>query len=255
MKKRVAIFLIVVLFLIGVVLFGIAIGGWSRTEETGSAQVVEALKEKIQGRKEPQEIFKAIVSLLGEPDRDIGSGLWIPQWDMPGGVLTFHPFTGPIFQDETGKVTWLLNTTNELGANIVGNYEMTTVPDLDNYGNSYWLGNLELRTDGTYEYTDSNVNLEHRQHQQDNFFIKNPKGTYAIAYLAGLTGMTLLEDLESNTYVATLEFRAERKQGEANSGESFLVWIDTETRVLYLSATVSKIETYRLEKSWDNFWD
>jgi hypothetical protein len=141
-----------------------------------------------------------------------------------------------------------------VGANIVGKYEMMTAPNLDNYGTRYWLGYLELRTDGTYEYADSNVNLAHRQRQQDNFFINNPKGTYTIAYRIGLTETALLEGLENNTYVATLEFRAESKHRKANSAESLLVWVNTETRVLFLSATVSKIEMYRLEKSWDNFW-
>lgn len=44
----------------------------------------------LQG-KSSDEIRTAIIDRFGPPTRNVGSGLRIDQWEIAGGVLTFHP--------------------------------------------------------------------------------------------------------------------------------------------------------------------
>ncbi len=63
----------------------------------------------LQG-KSPDDIHTAIVDRVGPPTRHVGSGLRIDQWEIVGGVLTFHPLQGPSFTKD--KVLTRLLTTN-----------------------------------------------------------------------------------------------------------------------------------------------
>lgn len=123
--------------------------------------------------KSPDEVKAAIVKQLGAPQRDIGSGLHIEQWDLPEGVLTFHPGLGPTFIDsKTKRTVWLMRTRNHIGENLFQSYEMTTVPDPKNYGNCFWLGNLKINADMTYQFKDSGQNTNQRNGQGDNYFMR-----------------------------------------------------------------------------------
>ncbi len=83
---------------------------------------------------------------LGPPQRDNGSGVRIEQWDVSGGVLTFHPYTGPtFFNRKAQKFFRLLRTTNPVHANLLQSYEMTTLPDPDDHANALLAGESQIR--------------------------------------------------------------------------------------------------------------
>jgi len=120
--------------------------------------VIDSLAREVQGKK-PDEVRALIVGRLGQPTRDIGSGISIDQWDVAGGQLTFHPGTGPTFKKD-GKIRWLIRTTNPAATCLFGSYQMTTIPDPANHGNCFWTGDLSLRADGKYQYTKKVLNNE-----------------------------------------------------------------------------------------------
>ena len=213
---------------------------------------LESLQEQIQGQT-PIQIYDTIVSFFGKPDRDNGSGLSIPEWDINGGVLVFHPSMGPSFTDKNGSKVWLLNTENEAGENIFGRYEMFTAPFL--YGNDarYWMGNLLLRADGTYEFIDSGTNLDKRDYQENNFFVNNPCGRFEIDYPLGITETTLLESLEDHMLIADLEFFEKNEFTGSAFTEQFHVIIEGKT--LHLNSIDYDAQTYYLYKAWQNFWN
>jgi hypothetical protein len=64
------------------------------------------------------------------------------------------------FRAKGGKVVWLTATINKaLHALITDTFKMTTMPERQM---KYWLGNLRLKPDSTYEFVDSGQSLDHR---------------------------------------------------------------------------------------------
>jgi len=164
---------------------------------------VDSLQKEIQS-KSPTEVRNLIIARFGPPTREVGSGLQIEQWDVDGGVLTFHPLTGATFK-KAGVVTRLIHTNNPVGLCLFGNYEMTTLPAAN--GTRYWLGNVVLSNE-TYAFNDSRDNLDHRQNQAKNFFMLHPKGRVLVRYSESVTATTRLEDLPQGTTVARVTFVA-----------------------------------------------
>jgi hypothetical protein len=80
---------------------------------------------------------------------------------------------------------------------------MTTVPEPQM---KYWLGDLSLKTDSTYEFVDSGQSLDHRTGQTQNFFINHHNGRFEIHYAPGCTGDTVLERLTDGTVLCSLTF-------------------------------------------------
>lgn len=92
-------------------------------------EAIQELSASIQGKRS-DEVRAAIIERLGPPQRNIGSGFRIEQWDTSGGVLTLHPATGPTFSETKTKTLFrLLRTSNPAAANILDSYEMMTLPD------------------------------------------------------------------------------------------------------------------------------
>ena len=89
----------------------------------------------------------------------VGSGIISPQWDVESGVLDYR--LGLVsFRAKGGKVVWLTATINKaLHALITDTFKMTTMPERQM---KYWLGNLRLKPDSTYEFVDSGQSLDHR---------------------------------------------------------------------------------------------
>ncbi len=250
MRKKIFVAATLLFFAIGSALVVLNIRESISIRDTSST--IELLKGKIQGGKEPQEIYQIIVELLGQPDRETGSGIQTLHWDLPSGELIYpYPSTAVIFLDTKGKATWLIDTKHEAGPSIVGSYEMTSPPD--NSGTRYWLGDLGLRADGTYEFIDSNTSRNERQKQEDNFFINNPKGTYAVGFYKGVTVTTLLEKLADNIAIAELKFTARDEFSNTLYSESFSIYIDAGRRVLNFKTAADKNGIYQLEKSWTNY--
>jgi len=193
-----------------------------------NAPNIEALLPELQGQS-PEEVRALIIRRLGPPTRDVGSGLQIEQWDVDGGVLTFHPLTGPTFE-KNREVIHLISTDNPAALCLFGSYEMVTRPE-GRYGMKYWLGDVSLSAD-RYTYTDSRNFLEHRDKQGNNFFMLHPNGMVQVKYSSGVTPETRLEDLRDGSLVAIV----------TNRTSMFLAFEGKEMQ-------------FQMEKDWENYWN
>jgi hypothetical protein len=205
---------------------------------------VETLKAEIQGKK-PDEVRALIIRRFGPPAREVGSGFQIEQWDVDGGVLTFHPLTGPTFS-KGGVQTRLIRTTNRAELCLFGSYEMTTLPEGPN-GMEYWLGDVSLATDSRYRFTDSGNNLDHRDGQRDNFFMLHPHGSAQVNYASGVSPKTRLEDLPDGSLVATVRFTAPDRR---SSAVYRIVAYRTSMSLVFEGEALP----FRMEKEWVNYW-
>ena len=211
-------------------------------------QSIRELSSVIQGKR-PDDARAEIIKRLGKPHRDVGSGVRIEQWDLPEGVLTFHPGTGPAFADaKAGKIIRLVQTSNPAGSNILTGYEMTTTPDPKNHGTRFWLGNLEFGRGASYRFTDSGQHSGKRDGQAGNFFMLHPAGTVEIRYDAPVTADTLLETLAGGTVVAHLIFTSADRAGRA----TFSIRSSERDRTLAFGADTPL--PFAMNAGWKNHW-
>jgi hypothetical protein len=204
---------------------------------------IEALIPQVQG-KDASQVRALLIRQFGPPSRDIGSGLQIEQWDVDGGVLTFHPLQGPTFQKQ-GVRTRLIRTHNPASLCLLGSYEMVTASQ-SQHGMKYWLGDVVLSGD-SYNYTDSHDNLDHREKQRDNFFMLHPKGLVQVKYASGITPETLLEDLPDDSLVATVTFAAPDRR------VSKTYRILSNRTSMYLAFEGDEMQ-FRMTRGWANYW-
>lgn len=209
---------------------------------------VAAVREKIQGKK-PQEVLAIMSADFGKPSRDVGSGLSIPQWDVAGGVLTYHEWVGPTFR-AGGRTVWLIRTHNSVGDTLTGSFEMTTPPDPANHGNRFWLGNLDLHPDGTYSMKTGGSG-ERQDVANASFFGKHPRGTYAVTYAEKVDKASLLEDVADGTDVVTLKFTPDQAAG---AEAVYKVRAAVDERQMEIVPAEGKA-TFQLEKGWKNHWE
>lgn len=214
---------------------------------TEAPEPIRKLAAGIQGKPSP-EVREEIITRYGPAQRDIGSGLRIEQWDLADGMLTFHPIVGPSFKDKAGKLFWLMRTSNPVGKTILKSYEMTTLPDPDNHGNRFWLGNVKFGADGSYRFEHSDQHAGHRAKQRGNYFIENPTGSVAVRYPEGITADTLLESLPEDTLVARLEFLSADGKNKA----AFSIKSSERARTLTFGAETPI--SFAMDASWQNYW-
>ena len=144
----------------------------------------------------PERVRAAIISRLGPPQRNVGSGLRIEQWDIAGGALTFHPYRGPTFSDpKTKKTLYLLPTANPVQVNLLQTYDMTTLPDPTNHRTRFWIGTLKIGTDQTYQFVESFQHIHEPRLHTETFFLRHPMGKVAIRYANSISSGTLLETM------------------------------------------------------------
>jgi len=220
------------------------------------AQIAE-LKARIQG-KESAEMLAIIQAQFGSPARSIGSGLYIPQWDVTGGVLTFHPWRGPSFSYGTSKVM-LIDTQNKVGHNIPGNYQMSTLLDKNRtrfmISTSFMIGEVILQVGGRYRFKRVEASLADYTKDVSNFFTAHPNGTYTVLYAKTVQESSVMENLPDNTVIATLEFAADPADKLAGDSHTLDLRIDVPGRTLYFAPHIEPPLTYQLEKSWEEFWN
>jgi hypothetical protein len=210
-----------------------------------------ALKPKLQG-KSPDQVLDIVTKELGQPTRIIGSGVRVPQWDIAGGLLTVDRRQGPTFTLD-GSNLWLIDTLNLAAPNIVGGYEMTTVADPNNFGNRFWMGNLDLRQNGHYSFRLSNSFPKERAQNPSNFFFEHLSGTYVIEYPPGITATSALEKLTDNALLATLHFTADNAK-DAGDKASMSLRLDINWRLIHFGPIGDKPLTFQMDKAWERYW-
>jgi len=204
---------------------------------------IESLTQEVQG-KGPKEVRALIVRRFGPPAREVGSGLQIEEWDVDGGILTFHPLQGPSFQK--GRVfIRLIRTTNPAALCLFGSYEMDTKPE-GRLGMRYYVGDLSLSADH-YRFTDSRSNLDHRNKQKDSFFMLHPDGLVEVKYASGVSAETRLEDLPDGSPVATVTLSALNRRFSV----SYRIVANRSSMSL---AFQGKEMSFRLTRGWVNYW-
>jgi hypothetical protein len=211
-------------------------------------KAIQELAAAIQG-KDSDTVHAEIIRRFGFADRDVGSGFRIEKWDLSGGVLTFHPMSGPTFVDaKTDKFFRLLRTTNLAGDNLLQRYSMMTLPDPQNNGSQYWLGSVEFGADGTYRFVDGRAFPEELAKQRDNFFVLYPAGKVVVRYAPPITAETRLETLPENSVVAHFDFTSD----DGNHRATFS--IKSSERFRTLAFTADQRLTFEMDTSWRNFW-
>jgi len=163
---------------------------------------IQRLAKELQGKR-GGEVATAIIKQFGSAARDVGSGVSIQQWDVESGVLTYSGGLAS-FRANGGNVVWLTATVNKaLLALTEDTFEMYTPAEPQM---KYWLGNLHLNPDSTYEFVDSGQSLDHRAGQTQNFFLQHPGGRFEIHFAPGCTGDTVLERLADGTILCSVTF-------------------------------------------------
>jgi len=205
-----------------------------------SPAAIQKLAKAIQGKK-GDEVASAITNQFGPAARDVGSGVTIQQWDVESGVLTYS--RGLVnFRDKGGKLVWLTTTVNKaLPSLTADSFEMYTLPSPQM---KYWLGNVSLRPDSTYRFTDSGSGLEHRADQTQNFFMRHPDGRFAIHFAPGCTADTVLEHLPDGTVLCRLTFLP--ADGGAEASYDVIAYA-SEKRLAFDS---KRPRVFSMEKQW-----
>lgn len=207
---------------------------------------IERLRSAIAGQS-PAEVLGIVTDRFGEPTRDAGSGVRIPEWDLAGGTLTYHPHAG-VFWTAKGDTFPLVTTHNPAGETIFRGYEMVTGPHKKFDGTRFWLGNLTLSREGTYRFADSEANKGQREDQSENFFLSHPTGKCEVKYAAGLTAETLLETLPPGATVAHLTLTSD--DGRATA--VFVLKNDPENMAVDFGGENAAM--FRMHTSWANRW-
>ncbi len=213
---------------------------------------IKILKEKIKEAKNYDEIHEMIISIFGQADKDVGSGLTILIWNLNQGFLNFTVQGGNpkyCFQNKNLDCIYLIETKNKLKDNITGNYEMRSLPDLEHYGNRNWIGNLYLNSDKTYKFKVKGKKKSDEKIKQlkNNFFINNPNGTYEIEYK--LSKESLLENIENDTILTLLKF----KSNNLKQSKSFLLKNIKSDRMIYFHPIKNESKLFELEKGWNDY--
>ena len=149
---------------------------------------VHDLIEPIQGITATQ-VRKIILAKLGKHSRDIGSGITIYCWDFDSGELIEGAGIAKFFF-KSGEVFWLNKTRSPVSKSVFNSYEMCSTD------NQHWLGKIDLKVNGRYvlERCDDDEPGWFAG-QEENFFLKNPRGTFKIEFLDDIKETTLLESL------------------------------------------------------------
>jgi hypothetical protein len=195
---------------------------------------VEALALEIQG-KQPDEVRAIMVKRFGPPARDVGSGATIEQWDVAGGVLTFHSFLGPTYAKD-GVSIRLMRTSNPVETCLFGSYQETY----------HEIGYLHLSSDAVYHFKD--VGSADAADQSDNFFVLHPSGSSRVEYAPGVTPQTHLEDVPDGVRVATVTFTA--RGGGARKALA-IVGYRSSARLAFESPEPIP---FFMEKGWVSYW-
>ncbi len=211
----------------------------------GAERAIEILANDIQ-KKAPHEVREVIVEKYGQANRDIGSGFRIEQWDIHAGILTFHPATGVYFQKD-GVIHSLIETTNYVKEALFGSYEMSSLPDHNNHGSSYWLGNLEL-SDRSYLFKRSRLSYDKELPIRENYFFLHPEGMVKIDFASESITRGKLESIKDGATIATITFST--KDSVAKVKYSMVT--RKSPKMLFFAS--EKGVPFKMDKAWGSYW-
>jgi hypothetical protein len=209
---------------------------------------VQKVKGLLQG-KSRDEIRELLINNFGPVQRYGGRGIRIDIWEVARGELAFNPVVGPTFTPKGKHRIWLLTTHNILRTNLLGEYEMVTLPADASGSGRCWLGNLVIEPNLSYSYKDSGQFPEKSSQQTNNFFYIHPAGTVEVQYAPGVSDKTLLEALPGESVVAWLLFHS----GNGKARQSFAITSIEPSRRLVFGASAPL--SFGMDKSWVNFWE
>ncbi len=229
-----------------------------QTQPSDLPAPIAQLKSKIQGKKS-DEVLAIIRAQFGMETRSTGSGIYMPQWDIGGGVLTFHPYRGPNFSRGTPNYPWvypssgvmLIDTHNSVSDNLPGTYTMSTL--LNDYRTRFVVGQVAL-FGGKYRFEPITETLAYSVKDVSNFFTAYPSGTCRTVYPKNVKQSSMMENLADQSVIVRLEFVAEPANKPAGATLSLDLRIDVRQRTLYFAPRIESPLTYQLEKSWKEFW-
>lgn len=211
----------------------------------GQSPEIDAIAREIQ-HQSPAKIRELIVKRLGPPARDIGSGFQIEQWDVDGGVLTFHQAMGPNFTKDN-KTTRLLITNNLAGIYVKGSYQMTSLGHAP-IGVHYYLGDLKISAN-EYRFVDENKEfLKEHQAQRNTFFFQHPHGKAMVKWKTGFSAVTRLEDVPDGTTIAIVTLST----FDSNAKKEFRIVSNQSTMSLSIVAPGMGCS---LSQGWLNYWN
>ncbi len=211
----------------------------------GEERALEMLASDIQ-KKAPNMVREVIIEKYGQADRDVGSGFSIEQWDINGGVLTFHPATGVYFK-KNGVIHSLIDTINYAKEALFGCYEMSSLPDHNSHGSSYWLGNLEL-SGGSYSFKRSRLSYDKELPITENYFFSYPKGMVRIDFASELIKKSKLESIKDGETIATITFYSEDRAANIK----YNIVTRKLPKMLFFSR--EKEVPFKMDKAWGNYW-
>lgn len=201
-------------------------------------------------RGKPREsIQQLMIERFGPVQRYGGRGIHIDLWDIVGGELALNPAVGPSFTPKGRDRIWLLTTHNPVRTNLLGDYEMVSLPTDASGSGRYWLGNLQVEPDLSYSYKDSGQFPEKSAQQTNNFFYLHSAGRVEIQYAPGVTDETLLEALPAGSIVAWLDFRS--RDGRAR--QTFTITTKAPARRLVFGAATPL--SFEMDKWWNSCWE
>ena len=201
--RRTKAFLITIL--LSFLLTGCIGHGLLRTDPRLPRQVNDIWLDAQQGGKELDVFQQKIYATYGKPQENSASAA---QWTFDGGILTIDPVAGAFFVTRQSEMIRIVRLRNPLKETLYGSYEMTSHPTSDYGHERCWLGDVDLRVNGTYLYKDSGNFLAQRKDQSQNFFMLHPSGRYDVTYLGGFGPTTLVESIRQQRRIAMLVFHA-----------------------------------------------
>ncbi|MDD5770547.1 MAG: hypothetical protein PHE25_06255 [Candidatus Gracilibacteria bacterium] len=192
--------------------------------------VILEIKEKLKGVKAEKEALNIITNILGEPDRDLPSGISRPEWfidiskyvsgnpklkSFNTGLLTFNGCSGVDFMGIE-----LVDKKHPIVENIFGSYELDQFTD-DGH-NKNRVGELYLYRDGKYSFKYSQDFINYWN--GPSFFGKYPLGNYKIDYSNGINENILLEYITPDLNIAKITFSSGSivESGNINIGEGVI---------------------------------
>ena len=120
------------------------------------------------------------------------------------------------------------------------------------------IGYLTLSS-GQYSFESNTHSAQNVKSAESRFFfISHLKGTYYTEYYGSIKANSVLENLDDNEILAKILFTEASTKTQSRSlpndivNRTFLIRNNQQDASLYFHSTVSELELWRIEKSWEN---